>query len=139
MLPAVVYAIMRKRHFGSSPNAQIGDSRRFNILMDEIFRSISTRIENVGGDQEIVTNVKTVFDEVKNEWIVLSNNKPALYFPDYGSAIRREWDDKLYLSPNKKLEIIANADGQYPDERKGVMNTLRNVEESTPVQTRRYN
>ena len=105
--------------------------------MEEIFQMICSRIGI--GNNEFISNFEIVFQALKDEWNLLSQNMTNLHFPDYGSAYQQQWDDKLYLSPNKKLDLIANLDPQYLDDRKAVMNTLRNVEESTTVQTKRFN
>jgi hypothetical protein len=137
VLPAVVYAIMRKKHFGNGSDAKIYDCDKFNTAMEEIFQMICSRIGT--GNNEFISNFEIVFQPLKDEWNSLSQNMTNLYFPDYGSAYQQQWDDKLYLSPNKKLELVSNLDPQYLDDRKGVVNTLRNVEESTTVQTKKFN
>ncbi len=137
-LAGVVFAIMRKKFFGIGTNAQITLENAGTIQnhLSDTFDLLKERIQSAGGENKFIENLQKVFDSIVSDWSNLSSNNPVLSFPDFRTTIINSWDDKLYLSPDKRVELLTkNAD----ELRRGVMTNLRNVEESTTVQVAKYN
>ena len=138
-LHSVVYALMRKEFFGDTNDATITTSNEneVNAALDRIQQFIIQRLNNFGAEEAFGRNVNEILTTIKENWKTLSQIQ--IFYPEYDYWSSSYFDDKLYYDPEKYLQMLNNPDAPFFGIKKAAMTSLRNVENNTSIQIKRYN